>query len=174
MFFGKDLAFWSCQICIWHCVEHYDFLPEKTEVAIGIFCFLTLSTYDVGGTWDVKILLCIRLYRQLMNKEAHHPIVNAVCKAWSLVSVKMGGLTIASIEDVKVWILLPLLNGLLHWIQLWEPFFFLQNLIMQHVDHSGGLLIDLLQGLLKFEPSERLTAKEALKHPFFREPSRRL
>jgi dual-specificity kinase len=49
-----------------------------------------------------------------------------------------------------------------------------QNLIMQHVDHSGGLLIDLLQGLLKFEPTERLTAKEALKHPFFREPSRRL
>ncbi|KAH9548212.1 hypothetical protein CY35_11G077000 [Sphagnum magellanicum] len=50
----------------------------------------------------------------------------------------------------------------------------LRNLIMQHVDHSGGLLIDLLQGLLKFEASERLTAKEALKHPFFREPSRRL
>ncbi len=107
-----------------------------------------------------------------MNKEAHHPIVNAVCKARSLVSVKMGGLIIASIEDVKVQILPPLLNG--HWIQLWEPFFFLQNLIMQHVDHSGGLLIDLLQRLLKFEPSERLTAKEALKHPFFREASRRL
>ncbi|CAM6072641.1 unnamed protein product [Sphagnum tenellum] len=50
----------------------------------------------------------------------------------------------------------------------------LRNLIMQHVDHSGGLLIDLLQGLLKFEPTERLTAKEALKHPFFREPSRHL
>lgn len=49
-----------------------------------------------------------------------------------------------------------------------------QNLIMHHVDHSGGLLIDLLQGLLKFEPSERLTAKEALKHPFFKESNRRL
>ncbi|KAG0600875.1 hypothetical protein M758_11G067900 [Ceratodon purpureus] len=50
----------------------------------------------------------------------------------------------------------------------------LRNLIMHHVDHSGGLLIDLLQGLLKFEPSERLTAKEALKHPFFKESNRRL
>ncbi|XP_020260293.1 serine/threonine-protein kinase AFC2-like isoform X2 [Asparagus officinalis] len=43
----------------------------------------------------------------------------------------------------------------------------LQNLVMQHVDHSAGDLIDLLKGLLKYEPSERLTAHEALKHPFF-------
>lgn len=43
----------------------------------------------------------------------------------------------------------------------------LRNLIMQYVDHSAGLLIDLLQGLLKFDPSERSTAKEALRHPFF-------
>ncbi|XP_057844875.1 serine/threonine-protein kinase AFC1 isoform X7 [Cryptomeria japonica] len=43
----------------------------------------------------------------------------------------------------------------------------LPNLVMQHVDHSAGALIDLLQGLLKFEPSERLTAREALSHPFF-------
>jgi len=46
---------------------------------------------------------------------------------------------------------------------------FLQNLIMEHVDHSAGLLIDLLQGLLKFEPSERLKASEVLSHPFFLE-----
>lgn len=43
----------------------------------------------------------------------------------------------------------------------------LQNLIMQHVDHSAGDLIDLLQGLLRYDPSERLKAKEALRHPFF-------
>lgn len=43
----------------------------------------------------------------------------------------------------------------------------LQNLIMQHVDHSAGDLINLLQGLLKYDPSERLTAREALKHSFF-------
>nr|ADE77013.1 unknown [Picea sitchensis] len=46
------------------------------------------------------------------------------------------------------------------------------DFIMQHVDHSAGLLIDLLQGLLKFEPSERLTALQALRHPFFREDTR--
>ncbi|XP_057415160.1 serine/threonine-protein kinase AFC2 isoform X2 [Lotus japonicus] len=43
----------------------------------------------------------------------------------------------------------------------------LQNLIMQHVDHSAGDLIHLLQGLLRYDPSERLTAKEALNHSFF-------
>ncbi|ESW27489.1 hypothetical protein PHAVU_003G206300 [Phaseolus vulgaris] len=43
----------------------------------------------------------------------------------------------------------------------------LQNLIMHHVDHSAGDLIHLLQGLLRFDPSERLTAKEALRHSFF-------
>ncbi|KAK1377266.1 Serine/threonine-protein kinase AFC2 [Heracleum sosnowskyi] len=43
----------------------------------------------------------------------------------------------------------------------------LQNLIMQHVDHSAGDLIHLLQGLLKYDPSERLTAREALRHSFF-------
>nr|XP_027123045.1 serine/threonine-protein kinase AFC2-like isoform X2 [Coffea arabica] len=43
----------------------------------------------------------------------------------------------------------------------------LQNLIMQHVDHSAGDLIHLLQGLLKYEPMERLTAREALRNPFF-------
>ncbi|KAK9277354.1 hypothetical protein L1049_006896 [Liquidambar formosana] len=43
----------------------------------------------------------------------------------------------------------------------------LQNLVMQHVDHSAGDLIDLLQGLLRFDPSCRLTAHEALRHPFF-------
>jgi len=48
----------------------------------------------------------------------------------------------------------------------------LRNLIMEHVDHSAGLLIDLLQGLLKYEPSERLKASEALSHPFFKEGSR--
>ncbi|XP_010912940.1 serine/threonine-protein kinase AFC2-like isoform X1 [Elaeis guineensis] len=43
----------------------------------------------------------------------------------------------------------------------------LQNLVMKHVDHSAGDLIDLLQGLLRYNPEERLTAREALRHPFF-------
>ncbi|KAJ8431422.1 hypothetical protein Cgig2_004454 [Carnegiea gigantea] len=38
---------------------------------------------------------------------------------------------------------------------------------LQHVDHSGGDLIHLLQGLLRYDPTERLTAREALRHPFF-------
>eukprot|EP00271_Cylindrocystis_brebissonii_P005200 TRINITY_DN1716_c0_g1_i6.p1 TRINITY_DN1716_c0_g1~~TRINITY_DN1716_c0_g1_i6.p1 ORF type:complete len:347 (+),score=33.39 TRINITY_DN1716_c0_g1_i6:143-1042(+) len=50
----------------------------------------------------------------------------------------------------------------------------MRDLIMQHVEHSAGSLIDLLHGLLKFEPAERISAREALKHPFFREPNRRL
>ncbi|CAK7332509.1 unnamed protein product [Dovyalis caffra] len=43
----------------------------------------------------------------------------------------------------------------------------LQNLVMQHVDHSAGDIIDLLQGLLRYDPANRLTAHEALRHPFF-------
>ncbi|XP_058763206.1 serine/threonine-protein kinase AFC2-like isoform X1 [Vicia villosa] len=43
----------------------------------------------------------------------------------------------------------------------------LQNLIMQHVDHSAGDLVHLLQGLLRYDPFERITAKEALRHSFF-------
>ncbi|CAN6447468.1 unnamed protein product [Victoria cruziana] len=50
----------------------------------------------------------------------------------------------------------------------------LQNLVMLHVDHSAGELIDLLQGLLRYDPSERMTAREALKHPFFSREHRRL
>ncbi|KAF5476688.1 hypothetical protein F2P56_003402 [Juglans regia] len=42
----------------------------------------------------------------------------------------------------------------------------LQNLVMQHVDHSAGDLIHLLQGLLKYDPTDRLTARQALRHPF--------
>ncbi|KAG9150600.1 hypothetical protein Leryth_008073 [Lithospermum erythrorhizon] len=49
----------------------------------------------------------------------------------------------------------------------------LQNLVMQHVDHSAGDLIDLLQGLLKYDPSTRTTAHESLRHPFFRDQYRR-
>ncbi|XP_052172980.1 serine/threonine-protein kinase AFC1 isoform X2 [Diospyros lotus] len=50
----------------------------------------------------------------------------------------------------------------------------LQNLIMQHVDHSAGDLIDLLQGLLRYEPADRLKAREALRHPFFTRDMRRI
>ncbi|KAG9138015.1 hypothetical protein Leryth_001279 [Lithospermum erythrorhizon] len=49
----------------------------------------------------------------------------------------------------------------------------LQNLIMQHVDHSAGDLINLLQGLLEYDPSDRLSASEALRHPFFSRDRRR-
>lgn len=49
----------------------------------------------------------------------------------------------------------------------------LQNIVMKHVDRSAGDLINLLQGLFKYEPAERLTAHEALRHPFFRNNRRR-
>nr|ABU88852.1 lammer-type protein kinase [Sorghum bicolor] len=45
----------------------------------------------------------------------------------------------------------------------------LQNLVMQNVDQAAGDFIDLLQGLLKYDSADRLTAEEALRHPFFTE-----
>ncbi|XP_078433636.1 LAMMER-type protein kinase AFC2 isoform X2 [Wolffia australiana] len=51
----------------------------------------------------------------------------------------------------------------------------LQNLVMDLVDHSAGDLIDLLLGLLCHDPSRRLTARAALRHPLFsrHDPHRR-
>ncbi|KAL6507966.1 CAAX prenyl protease 1 [Orobanche gracilis] len=49
----------------------------------------------------------------------------------------------------------------------------LQNIVMQHVDHSAGDLIDLLQGLLRYDPADRFKAREALGHPFFTRDLRR-
>ncbi|CDP13213.1 unnamed protein product [Coffea canephora] len=47
----------------------------------------------------------------------------------------------------------------------WSSRFYLQFIsIAQFSDHSAG---DLLQGLLKNEPSQGMTAHEALGHPFF-------
>ncbi|KAJ7966004.1 Protein kinase [Quillaja saponaria] len=43
----------------------------------------------------------------------------------------------------------------------------LKDLISQNVDSSKSSLADLLHGLLKYDPSERLTARQALDHPFF-------
>ncbi|KAL5221219.1 hypothetical protein ABZP36_025932 [Zizania latifolia] len=43
----------------------------------------------------------------------------------------------------------------------------LKDLVARNADHSRTALADLLCGLLNFEPSERLTAQEALDHPFF-------
>ncbi|XP_042003468.1 serine/threonine-protein kinase AFC3-like isoform X1 [Salvia splendens] len=47
----------------------------------------------------------------------------------------------------------------------------LKNLVSRHADSSRSSLVNLLHGLLKFEPSERLTAREALEHPFFKDPA---
>ncbi|XP_011019686.1 PREDICTED: serine/threonine-protein kinase AFC3 [Populus euphratica] len=47
----------------------------------------------------------------------------------------------------------------------------LKLMISQHVDSSRSSLIDLLHGLLKYDPSERLTAWQALNHPFFKCPT---
>ncbi|ONM20906.1 Serine/threonine-protein kinase AFC2 [Zea mays] len=69
--------------------------------------------------------------------------------------VRKGGLNwpqaITTVESVRAVLKLPRL----------------QNLVMQHVDHSAGDFIDLLKRLLAYEPSGRLTAQEALGHVFF-------
>ncbi|XP_074286357.1 serine/threonine-protein kinase AFC3-like isoform X2 [Silene latifolia] len=48
-----------------------------------------------------------------------------------------------------------------------------KDLISRHVDRSKSSLIDLLCKLLRFDPTERPTAKEALNHPFFKENTSR-
>ncbi|KAF5942836.1 hypothetical protein HYC85_020478 [Camellia sinensis] len=43
-----------------------------------------------------------------------------------------------------------------------------KNLIIRHVNRSASDLIDLLQGLLRYDQVEQLRAKEALRHPYLR------
>ncbi|XP_043725295.1 serine/threonine-protein kinase AFC3 isoform X2 [Telopea speciosissima] len=47
----------------------------------------------------------------------------------------------------------------------------LKNLVSQCVESSRASLTDLLYGLLQFDPLERITARQALNHPFFRNPT---
>ncbi|KAI9097925.1 hypothetical protein K1719_025696 [Acacia pycnantha] len=47
----------------------------------------------------------------------------------------------------------------------------LKELVARHVNSSRSSLTDLLHGLLAYDPSERLTAREALDHPFFKDPT---
>ncbi|MCO5575848.1 hypothetical protein L7F22_029653 [Adiantum nelumboides] len=42
------------------------------------------------------------------------------------------------------------------------------DLVAKHADYFTLLLTDLLRGLLNYDPEERLTASEALRHQFFR------
>ncbi|KAJ9555744.1 hypothetical protein OSB04_010358 [Centaurea solstitialis] len=46
----------------------------------------------------------------------------------------------------------------------------LKNMISQYVPVGGSrsCIVDLLHGLLEFDPAERMTARQALDHPFFR------
>lgn len=57
-------------------------------------------------------------------------------------------------------------------INFWCTICEMQNLVSQHVVGASRFsLIDLLHGLLKFDPSERITAQDALNHPFFENTS---
>ncbi|XP_058001750.1 serine/threonine-protein kinase AFC3 isoform X3 [Hevea brasiliensis] len=47
----------------------------------------------------------------------------------------------------------------------------LKDMLSQHVESSRSSLIGLLHGLLEYEPSERLTANQALNHQFFKIPT---
>jgi len=47
----------------------------------------------------------------------------------------------------------------------------MQDIISRHVESSRSSLTDLLYGLLTYEPSKRITAHQALDHPFFRIPT---
>ncbi|KAK3016366.1 hypothetical protein RJ639_005359 [Escallonia herrerae] len=47
----------------------------------------------------------------------------------------------------------------------------LKNMLSQYAGYPRSSLVDLLHGLLEFDPSKRLTARQALDHQFFRIPT---
>jgi dual-specificity kinase len=55
--------------------------------------------------------------------------------------------------------------------QLYAIANYMQDIISSHVESSRSLLTDLLYGLLTYDPAKRITAREALDHPFFRIPT---
>ena len=92
-------------------------------------------------------------------------------KVWRLFVPSLS-LSLSLSLSISLFLTLPwLLNCILlfHFHDCWISISLaLQDLVSQHVDKSKTFLTDLLQGLLRFDPSERLTAREALNHPFFR------
>ncbi|KAK7410347.1 hypothetical protein VNO78_01061 [Psophocarpus tetragonolobus] len=47
----------------------------------------------------------------------------------------------------------------------------LKDIVIRNVESSRSSLTDLLHGLLTYDPTKRLTARQALDHPFFRNPT---
>ncbi|XP_061339370.1 serine/threonine-protein kinase AFC3 isoform X2 [Gastrolobium bilobum] len=47
----------------------------------------------------------------------------------------------------------------------------LKDIVSRHVDSSRSSFTDLLHGLLTYDTTKRLTARQALDHPFFRNPT---
>ncbi|KAK7311806.1 hypothetical protein RJT34_10177 [Clitoria ternatea] len=47
----------------------------------------------------------------------------------------------------------------------------LKDIVTSNVEFSRSFLTDLLHGLLTYDPNKRLTARQALDHPFFRNPT---
>ncbi|KAH7297334.1 hypothetical protein KP509_26G065900 [Ceratopteris richardii] len=45
----------------------------------------------------------------------------------------------------------------------------LRDLIVEHADKCANLLVDILERMLKYDPYDRPTAREALNHPFFQD-----
>ncbi|KAH1244945.1 Serine/threonine-protein kinase AFC3 [Glycine max] len=47
----------------------------------------------------------------------------------------------------------------------------LKDIVSRNVDSSRSSLTELLHGLLTYDPTKRITARQALDHPFFRNPT---
>lgn len=43
----------------------------------------------------------------------------------------------------------------------------LRDLVKDEKDFASGSLCDLIEQMLNYDPDDRITAREALKHPFF-------
>ncbi|KAG0547035.1 hypothetical protein BDA96_01G044500 [Sorghum bicolor] len=142
--------------------SYYKWLPKSNAIKVIDFG----ST--IYGRLDQSYLVSIRHYRApevILGHGWSYP-----CDIWSVGCILIELCTSHSAKYIR--------EGRLNWpggCTSWERMKAvtklprLQSLVMRNVDQSAGDIIDLLQGLLKYDPANRLTAQEALRHPFFTE-----
>lgn len=162
--YGSKSRVSDCGFRSWQstCLVKLISLTDKFLAYCDIFCSRGAEKYFRRGSrlnWPEGAIS--RESIRAVNKMDHLKVLTAAlsCSSFPLISPRsIFVMPSTTIRKSSFW---PQIN---FWCTICE----MHNLVSQHVvGASRFLLITLLHGLLKFDPSERITARDALNHPFF-------